>query len=44
MPYGIGFNLSTTHNEVISLADKGQALYCTGLVYGTDYSPALALG
>ena len=27
--YGIGFNLSTTHNEVISLADKGQALYCT---------------
>lgn len=40
--YGIGFNLSTTHNEVISLADKGQALYCTGLVYGTDYTPAYA--
>ena len=40
--YGIGFNLSTTHNEVISLADKGQTLYCTGLVYGTDYTPAYA--
>lgn len=40
--YGIGFNLSTTHNEVVSLADEGQALYCTGLVYGTDYTPAYA--
>lgn len=34
--------LSTTHNEVISLADKGQALYCTNSVYGTDYTPAYA--
>lgn len=40
--YSVGFNLSTTHNEVVSLADKGQALYCTGLVYGTDYTPAYA--
>lgn len=40
--YGIGFNLSTTNNEVVSLADEGQALYCTGLVYGTDYTPAYA--
>lgn len=40
--YSIGFNLSTTHNEVVSLADKGQALYCTGLIYGTDYTPAYA--
>lgn len=40
--YNIGFNLSTTKNEVVSLADEGQALYCTGLVYGTDYTPAYA--
>lgn len=41
--YSIGFNLSTTKNEVVSLADEGQALYCTGLVYGTDYTPAYAM-
>ena len=41
--YSIGFNLSTTHNEVVNLADKGQALYCTGLIYGTDYTPAYAM-
>ena len=40
--YSVGFNLSTTNNEVVSLADKGQALYCSGLIYGTDYTPAYA--
>lgn len=40
--YSIGFNFSTTNNEVVSLADEGQTLNCTGLVYGTDYTPAYA--
>lgn len=40
--YNVGFNLSTTHNEVVNLADEGQALACTGLVYGSDYFPAYA--
>lgn len=40
--YNVGFNLSTTHNEVVALADKGQALPCTGLLFGSDYFPAYA--
>lgn len=40
--YNIGFNLSTTHNEVVALADKGQAISGTGLVFGSDYFPAYA--
>lgn len=40
--YNIGFNLSTTKNEVVELADKGQALPSTGLIYDTDHVPAYA--
>lgn len=40
--YNVGFNLSTTKNEVVELADKGQALPSTGLLYGTDHVPAYA--
>lgn len=40
--YNIGFNLSTTKNEVVELADKGQALPATGLLYDTDHIPAYA--
>ena len=40
--YNIGFNFSTTKNEVVELADKGQALPCTGLLYDTDHIPAYA--
>ncbi len=40
--YGIGFNLSTTSNKVLALANNNQALPCTGLKYGTDHFPAYA--
>lgn len=40
--YEIGANFSTTKNKVISLADEGQALPCTGLLYDTDHVPAYA--
>ena len=40
--YNIGFNFSTTKNEVVELADKGQALPSTGLLWDTDHVPAYA--
>ena len=40
--YNVGFNFSTTKNKVVELADKGQALPASGLVYGTDHIPAFA--
>lgn len=40
--YNIGFNFSTTKNEVVELADKGQALPADGLLYDTDHIPAYA--
>lgn len=40
--YNVGFNLSTTKNEVVELADKGQALPATGLLWDTDHVPAYA--
>lgn len=40
--YNVGFNFSTTKNEVVELADKGQALPATGLLYDTDHIPAYA--
>lgn len=40
--YNVGFNMSTIKNEVVSLAEKGQALAATGLLYGTDHIPAYA--
>ena len=40
--YNIGFNFATTNNKVVELADKGQALPATGLLYDTDHVPAYA--
>ena len=40
--YNVGFNFSTTKNKVVELADKGQALPATGLLYDTDHIPAYA--
>lgn len=40
--YNVGFNMSTTNNKVVELADEGQALPCTGLLYDTDHVPAYA--
>lgn len=40
--YNVGFNMSTTNNKVVSLADEGQALPATGLLYDTDHVPAYA--
>lgn len=40
--YNVGFNMSTTNNEVVNLADEGQALPATGLLYDTDHIPAYA--
>lgn len=40
--YNIGFNMSTTNNKVVNLADEGQALPATGLLYDTDHIPAYA--
>lgn len=37
--YSVGMNLSTTKNEVISLADEGQVLYGEGLKYGSEHFP-----
>lgn len=37
--YSIGLNLSTIHNEVVKLADKGQIIYGEGLRYGTEHFP-----
>jgi TonB-linked SusC/RagA family outer membrane protein len=37
--YNIGFNMSTTNNKVISLADADQVLYGEGLKYGTEHFP-----
>ena len=37
--YNVGMNLSTTKNEVKSLADEGQVLYGEGLKYGTEHFP-----
>lgn len=40
--YNVGFNMSTTNNKVVELADEGQALPATGLLYDTDHVPAYA--
>ena len=40
--YNVGFNLSTIKNEVVELANEGQALPARGLLYGTDHVPAYA--
>lgn len=40
--YNVGFNFSTTKNKVVELADEGQALPSTGLLYDTDHIPAYA--
>lgn len=40
--YNVGFNISTTNNKVVELADEGQALPSTGLLYDTDHVPAYA--
>lgn len=40
--YNIGINFSTTKNEVVELASKGQALPSTGLLWDTDHIPAYA--
>lgn len=40
--YSAGFNLSTTKNKVVKLADEGQTLYAARLVYGTDHVVAHA--
>lgn len=37
--YTIGFNLSTTNNKVIRLANANQVLYGEGLKYGTEHFP-----
>lgn len=37
--YNIGLNLSTTRNEVVKLADKGQTIPGEGLKYGTEHFP-----
>ncbi len=40
--YNVGLNFSTTKNKVVELADKGQALPATGLLWDTDHVPAYA--
>lgn len=35
--YNIGFNMSTTHNKVVQLANANQVLYGEGLKYGTEH-------
>lgn len=40
--YNVGFNMSTTNNKVVELADEGQSLPATGLLYDTDHVPAYA--
>lgn len=37
--YNIGFNLTTTNNKVLGLADNNQVLYGEGLKYGTEHFP-----
>ncbi len=37
--YNVGFNLSTTKNRVVELADNGQVLYGEGLKFGTEHFP-----
>ena len=37
--YNIGFNMSTTSNKVIKLADAGQVLWGEGLKYGEEHFP-----
>lgn len=37
--YNIGLNMSTTDNEVVSLADANQVLYGEGLKYGSEHFP-----
>ncbi|WP_294619748.1 TonB-dependent receptor [uncultured Bacteroides sp.] len=40
--YNVGFNFSTTKNKVVELADQGQSLPSTGLLWDTDHIPAYA--
>ncbi|NCC10005.1 MAG: TonB-dependent receptor [Bacteroidia bacterium] len=37
--YNVGMNLTTTKNEVVSLANEGQVLYGEGLKYGSEHFP-----
>lgn len=37
--YNVGFNLSTTKNEVVELSDANQVLYGEGLKYGSEHFP-----
>ena len=37
--YSIGFNLTTTKNKVLELANEGQTIYGEGLKYGTEHFP-----
>lgn len=37
--YNVGFNLATTSNKVVSLADDNQVLYGEGLKYGEEHFP-----
>lgn len=37
--YNVGLNLTTTDNKVLELSDKGQALYGSGLKWGTEHFP-----
>lgn len=39
MNYNIGFNLSTTKNKVVELADANQVLYGEGLKYDSEHFP-----
>lgn len=37
--YNVGFNLSTTKNEVVELSDTRQVLYGEGLKFGSEHFP-----
>lgn len=37
--YSVGFNLTTTKNKVLELANEGQTIYGEGLKYGTEHFP-----
>lgn len=37
--YNVGMNLTTTKNEVVSLANEGQVLYGEGLKFGSEHFP-----
>lgn len=37
--YSVGFNLTTTKNKVLELANEGQAIFGEGLKYGSEHFP-----